>query len=58
MFDRKIQTNLVLLKFNVAMRVKGGGGGVVATPSFVCVAVSLNEEVADRSYEVCLIIPT
>ena len=31
---------------------------VVATPSFVCVAVSLNEEVADRSYEVCLIIPT
>ena len=26
MFDRKIQTNLVLLKFNVAMRVKGGGG--------------------------------
>ena len=56
MFDRKIQTSLVLLKFNVAMRVRGGV--VVATPSFVCVAVSLNEEVADRSYEVCLMIPT
>ena len=31
---------------------------VVATPSFVCVAVSLNEEVADRSYEVRLNAPT
>ena len=60
MFGRKIQINLVLLKFKFAMRVRGEGWGRVGvvTPSFVCVAVSLNEEVADRSYEVCLIIPT